>query len=155
MRGVVFINREKQRISRDAMLVTRVSAKGTLLRKARGLSVSCNGQSESLGMSFEFSSRRRESLSAKLHITISRFDVRETGENACLRACEHVALPCHRVHAALVPLALDKGIGDVRGVLVVIGVGRVDHLNTRHCNHDRVLFLFLTHFLAVRPFPLA
>lgn len=29
------------------------------------------------------------SLSAKLHITISRFDIREAG--ACLRACEHVA----------------------------------------------------------------
>lgn len=34
------------------------------------------------------------------------------------------------------------------GVLVVIGVGRTDHLNTRHCNHDRALSLFLTHFLA-------
>jgi len=55
------------------------------------------------------------SLSAKLHITISRFDVREVGacSRPCVRACE--TLPCHRVHSVLVPLALDKGIGDVRG----------------------------------------
>lgn len=47
------------------------------------------------------------------------------------------------------PFGIRQGYRGCSGVLVVIGVGRTDHLNTRHCNHDRVPSLFLTHFLAV------
>jgi len=97
------------------------------------------------------------SLSAKLHITISRFDVRT------LRCVLARSLACVRVNGvgrararprvtgytlAVSPFGIRQGYRGCSGVLVVIGVGRADHLNTRHRNHDRAPSLFLAHFLA-------
>lgn len=95
------------------------------------------------------------SLSAKLHITISRFDVREVGAcpRPCVRACVWTLL-CHRVHSVLVPLALDKGIGDVRGCsLWLVWVGLTIWIHGTVITTVCSLSLFLTHFLAVRPPP--
>lgn len=39
------------------------------------------------------------------------------------------------------PFGIRQGYRGCSGVLVVIGVGRADHLNTRHCNHDHALSL--------------
>lgn len=58
------------------------------------------------------------------------------------------------------PSGIRQGYRGCLGVLVVIGVGRTDHLNTRYCNHDWAssLLLFLIRFLALSPilsFPMA
>lgn len=125
---------------------------GRVIMEGRGLEVFdiLQRSAGSLGRSFEFSSRRREACRPScilpfLDSTCERF-------GACLRACEHVARSrasvSHRVHSSVGPFGIRQGYRGCSGVLVVIGVGWADHLNTRHCNHDRVLSLFLIHFLA-------
>jgi len=71
----------------------------------------------SLGRSFEFSSRhdggKLVGQVAYYHFSIRRTRGRCVLSRPSVRACE--TLLCRRVHSVLVPLALDKGIGDVRG----------------------------------------
>lgn len=75
------------------------------------------------------------SLSAKLHITISRFDVRGTARHRRV-AGTHTRPPLS-LYSGVSPSGIRQGYRGCSGVLlVVIGVGRTDHLNTRHCNHD-------------------
>lgn len=80
------------------------------------------------------------SLSAKLHITISRFDVREErrgGSAGCVGTRTHAHPPSHCTSPVYAPCGIRQGYRACSGVLlVVIGVGPTDHLNTRHCNHD-------------------
>lgn len=55
---------------------------------------------------------------AYYHFSIRRASgtVRACLRAMCVNGVAHArAPPCHRVHSLLVPLALDKGIGDVRG----------------------------------------
>jgi len=85
--------------------------------------------------------------------------------NGTVRAC---SLACVRVNGvgrararprvtaytlAVSPFGIRQGYRGCSGVLVVIGVGRTDHLNTRHRNHDRAPSLFLAHFLTGAPSP--
>lgn len=100
----------------------------------------------SLGRSFEFSSRRREACRPSCILPF----LDSTCERS-VRACGHVArsrTPVSLRTLGVGPFGIRQGYRGCSGVLVVIGVGRTDHLNTRHCNHDRAPSLFLTHFLA-------
>lgn len=102
------------------------------------------------------------SLSAKLHITISRFDVRgeDAGEASVRRHTYTHAHPLSRirpVYSGVSPCGIRQGYRGCSGVLlVVIGVGPTDHLNTRYCNHDSpppltLSFSFCQSFLTLPP----
>lgn len=54
------------------------------------------------------------------------------------------------------PCGIRQGYRGCSGVLlVVIGVGPTDHLNTRHCNHDSATSLSLSFHLAFSHSPQA
>lgn len=102
-------------ISSDA-IAWRFSTRGTLLQEtggSRGLSMSCNGQPDLWGgpSNFPVDGGKLVGQVAYYHFSIRR------ARGRCVRVdTSHArALPCHYVHSVLVPLALDKGIGDVRG----------------------------------------
>lgn len=117
--------------------------KGSVITGRPGLSrsfdVSCNGQPGSLGRSFEFSSRRREACRPSCILPFLDSTCEQYG--ACLRACERrrARAPVSTGTLAVSPFGIRQGYRGCSGVLVVIGVGRTDHLNTRHRNHDRAL----------------
>lgn len=114
--------------------------------------MSCNGQPDLWGgpSNFPVDGGKLVGQVAYYHFSIRR--ARGRCVRACVRACEHVARSRTSVSPRTLgvgPFGIRQGYRGCSGVLVVIGVGRTDHLNTRHCNHDRAPSLFLTHFLTV------
>lgn len=98
----------------------------------------------SLGRSFEFSSRRREACRPSCILPFLDSTC-ERSVRACVRACVHVDMsvrsrtPVSLGILVVSPFGIRQGYRGFSGrMFIVIGVGRVDHLNTRHCNHDRV-----------------
>lgn len=109
--------------------------------------MSCNGQPDLWGgpSNFPVDGGKLVGQVAYYHFSIRR------ARGRCVHACGHVVrsrTPVSLRTLDVGPFGIRQGYRGCSGVLVVIGVGRTDHLNTRHCNHDRVPSLFLTHFLA-------
>lgn len=116
--------------------------------------MSCNGQPDLWGSpsNFPVDGGKLVDQVAYYHFSIRR------ARGRCVHACGHIArsrTPVSLRTLGVGPFGIRQGYRGCSGVLVVIGVGRTDHLNTRHCNHDRAPSLFLTHFLAASSSPQA
>lgn len=113
--------------------------RASLLRKAgtRGLPMSCNGQPDLWGgpSNFPVDGGKLVGQVAYYHFSIRR--ARGWCVLASVRACVRVNTPVSPGTLAVSPFGIRQGYRGCSGMLVVIGVGRTDHLNTRHCNHDR------------------
>lgn len=131
-------------ISSDA-IAWRFSTKGVVITKGRdSRSFDVLQRSVgSLGRSFEFSSRRREACRPSCILPFLDSTC-ERSVRARVRACVRVNTPVSPGTLGVSPFGIRQGYRGCSGVLVVIGVGRTDHLNTRHCNHDRAPSLSLS-----------
>ena len=94
------------------------------------------------GRSFEFSSRRREACrpSCILPFLDSTCERRQRRMRRHTHTHTHTHIPSFALYTpppVYAPCGIRQGYRACSGVLlVVIGVGPTDHLNTRHCNHD-------------------
>lgn len=128
--------------------------RASLLRKAgtRGLSMSCNGQPDLWGgpSNFPVDGGKLVGQVAYYHFSIRRARGRcvLASVRTCVRACVRVNTPVSPGTLGVSPFGIRQGYRGCSGVLVVIGVGRTDHLNTRHCNHDRASSLSLSNSLS-------